>query len=1039
MRSEGYRILLVETDEKRAEKIAEACRTISAEVRNISDFTQATQMQGYDLIIADAQIVPCSVELQSTPVMLTDWRSQRVFLDLGRTQFLENVTIENLPQVARRHIETTELKHIFAEAKSAIGFQSLLLESIRDVIIGVDTQGEIVYWNRGAEVTFGYSSEQVLGTDIRRFFPEKAAQLEWFDELKLRLAEGDVVEEWRACAAGDQIKWLSVFVRLLRTSQGDLVLFVAQDITRGKQLLEQATKQAEHTAIINRVLKIVTASHVLDEMLQMIAKLLEEVFVCRVKIAHKQRLDESNSKNVQVFLPSSVGSSLAVLELRTKERSWTVSLLRPESCPWSSVDAELLDEVGAILSVAMEKALLHEASKTAAERERLINAIAQSTLSSLDIDKIIQTVCDELGKLLNVSRCYFNKVYCESRTSFISYEYCRPEFPTLKGAVFSYDQFGEEIEPLSLGKTLVFNTAREAGISIRRFALQYGIASLMVVPVLVDNQIIGTVSLNQCDYERVWTVEEQHLVEALARQCAVALRNAKLYVDTRSSELRYRTLFENANDAILIVDLLSERILDANSRAELLTGYERSALLKISMSDLVAAEDLAEYGELYKELSQLRSVRISQLRIRRHDSTYLHAELTASLLGTEDSSVIQVLLRDLTEQLRLEKQLINAQRLESLGSLTGGIAHDFNNLLAGILGYAELLRKKLDPSSTKLQYYASVIEQSAKRGSELAKRLVAFARGGKPLLEIMDLNSVVSETVQLLMPALGRSVEVLTELDDKLLPIEANASQMQQVVMNLCINARDAMKSGGTILIKTCNRSFSPSQHKELVGEYVQLTVRDTGCGIEESILAHIFEPFFTTKEEGKGTGLGLAMVSVIVRELRGKIEVSSTVGQGTTFDIYIPAASSSFSRQTAETPAQTIYGQETILVVDDEEALRGLAKDLLESFGYKVLLAANGFEALELFKKHSKEISLVILDMVMPKMDGRQLFYELRKLSSEVPVVVASGYCPPELLEELYRDGISGLIPKPYQSEAMAAEVRKVINSMKAAGEKRF
>lgn len=1061
MHSESYKILLLEY-ESQAEQLLLSFQKHYPDdsielVYSIGELGEVLKVSEYDLLILDRGLIYETADFESIrdiPVLLAEWSEHRLYLRLDdiETHFLEGISIDQLPQLSHQLVERHRLKKLFSESQARMGFQALLLDRVRDVIIGVDMDADIVYWNHGAEVVLGYNSEEVLGKPVSMFFPEVAQDPEWFSDLLKRLQAGNLLQEW--LATGREHKWLSVCAQQVKSSKGMGVLFVAQDITENRRLLLQASQQAEHTSIINRVLTVVAKSNSLDEMLTMLTFLLADVFkttgvtidslephrglrrrasvgACQSEILDAEMLELQLSvteEKVKVVAPYRNGEC-GIICLKVSQSVWMISLWT-SSRQWTERDIELLCEIGTIVSVSIEKASLYETARASAERERLINHFTQAISSSLDLDKIIQTICDEIAKSLDVSRCYFNKIYAHTLSSVIAYEHCKPDIPTLKGAVFDHRQFGNQAVLLSKGTTLIIRSSREEDrqTPIYKLAEQLGVLSLMVVPVLVDGKIIGTISLNQCDYDRAWTTDETILVEALAKQCSVALRNARLYSETRSLELRYRTLFENASDAILIVDLVSSRIVDANSKAEVLTGYVRAQLLEIDMSQLI--EDLAAYNNIYHELGRLKSVRIDNLRLRRNDSTYLQVELTASLLGVDDATVIQVLLRDLTEQRKLEKQLINTQRLESLGSLTGGIAHDFNNILAGILGYAELLRKKLDPDNVKLQNYAGVIEQSAKRGSELAKRLVAFARGSSLSFEGVDLNIVVSETIQLLSPALGRSIDVQTELATNLLPIEANASQMQQVLMNLCLNARDAMKDGGTIRISTCNRSLSFDESGS--ADYVQLTVEDTGCGMDEKTLARIFEPFFTTKEEGKGTGLGLAMVSVIIRESKGRIEVKSTPGKGTRFDVFLPVSYRLLEKQ-AEQMRQSLFGQETILVVDDEEPLRLLAKDMLENFGYKVITVSNGFEAIETYRERASEIALVILDMIMPGMDGRDLFYEIRRLDPAASIIIASGYCPAQVVEELSDAGVDGIISKPYQSEDMASEIRRIINRKKS------
>jgi two-component system, cell cycle sensor histidine kinase and response regulator CckA len=392
---------------------------------------------------------------------------------------------------------------------------------------------------------------------------------------------------------------------------------------------------------------------------------------------------------------------------------------------------------------------------------------------------------------------------------------------------------------------------------------------------------------------------------------------------------------------------------------------------------------------------------------------------------------VQGVARDITERRRLEEQLIQSQKMESIGLLAGGIAHDFNNILGGILGYASYL-KSVVPVNDRIYQHLDTIERSALRAADLTAKLLAFARGGKYVVKPININAVIEETLRLLRGSFDKNIVIEERLARDVPAIEADAGQMQQVIMNLCVNARDAMPGGGRLTLTT---SVVPWPTAVLVSQpdvrhtpHVCVTVRDTGSGIDPAILGKIFDPFFTTKEKGKGTGLGLATVYGIVKNHNGNIDVKSEIGRGTTFDVLFPAVEMKAVSQ-EERLEVVSGGNETILVVDDEETIRRLLRDLLAAKGYHVLEAADGRQALSVYMEHDKEIDLVILDMVMPEMGGREAYVRLRELNPRIRTILSTGYAEDDRARELMSMGVMAFVQKPYRVEELAAVVRSVLD----------
>lgn len=393
-------------------------------------------------------------------------------------------------------------------------------------------------------------------------------------------------------------------------------------------------------------------------------------------------------------------------------------------------------------------------------------------------------------------------------------------------------------------------------------------------------------------------------------------------------------------------------------------------------------------------------------------------------------------LKDITESKQLEAQLQQAQKMEAIGTLAGGIAHDFNNILQSTSGYVELLiaGKSKDDSDYS---YLSTISNSVVRASELVQRLLVFSRGVQSERRLVDLNAEVVQIQKLLASTLPKMIDIELDLADDLETVFADSVQIEQILMNLGVNARDAMPEGGKLIFKTravtldakfCNTHLGARQ-----GKYIRLTVQDTGCGIDKEAIQHIFEPFYTTKEMGKGTGLGLAMVYGIVKNHRGYIECKSVPGKGAAFDIYF-----SVSDKADKSRLDTLEGEkavlgrgETILMIDDEKNLLDLGRDMLKGGGYASLVAESGEDALDIFKKEKARIDLVILDLVMPGMGGYRCFEELRSLDPGLKVVVASGYAPDnEVVRKILKCSGTAFVRKPYKLTNMLRTVRELLDT---------
>ncbi len=404
------------------------------------------------------------------------------------------------------------------------------------------------------------------------------------------------------------------------------------------------------------------------------------------------------------------------------------------------------------------------------------------------------------------------------------------------------------------------------------------------------------------------------------------------------------------------------------------------------------------------------------------------AQLSAVAITWEGRPATLNFLMDITQQKKLEAQFHQAQRIESIGTLAGGIAHDFNNILMGVMGNASLMLMNLDEANPHYERL-KVIRRLAESGAELTKQLLHYARKGQYEVAPLDLNHMIADSLNAFART-KKEIRVHCEYEEDLTAIDAEKSQIEQVLLNLFVNAADAMPRGGDLYLETSNVTHEQMKGKSYdpkPGNYVLLSLTDTGVGMSKDVLRRVFDPFFTTKEMGRGTGLGLASVYGIVKGHGGYIDVSSEVGSGTTFDVYLPASAKKPSAS-EHNKEGVVKGTGTILLVDDEEFILSVAKDMLEHLNYTVHVAASGREAREEYRKRHPEIDLVILDMIMPDMSGGEVYDKLKEINPSVRVLLSSGYTIDGQAQEILNRGCDGFIQKPFSIMDLSKRIDELI-----------
>ncbi|MBI4409092.1 MAG: response regulator [Gemmatimonadetes bacterium] len=520
------------------------------------------------------------------------------------------------------------------------------------------------------------------------------------------------------------------------------------------------------------------------------------------------------------------------------------------------------------------------------------------------------------------------------------------------------------------------------------------------------------------------------VAEAAARELAERRRAEEA---VRRSEDWSRLLFSEIPEAAFVVDPETYRILDVNSVGEGLYGYSREELLEMTVLELYPEDDVAIARAAMARTPDQGFAREERSRHRRKDGALLPVDLHRARRRIGGLDILLVIVVDLSLKELLEAQVRQSQKMDALGLLAGGIAHDFNNLLTAISTNVSMALTALGPEHPE---YAGLrdAEDAARHGAELTRRLLTFSRRGGSTPQAINLNSSVDETVRLLRRTIDPRISLESDEDPVLWPIRADPGQMSQVLMNLCINARDAMPEGGRLTIETRNvaldHAYCRTNAAARAGQFVRLTVSDTGCGMDAGTQERIFEPFFSTKQAGRGTGLGLSVVFGVVTQHHGWINAYSEPGLGTTFTIYLPRLLDGAAEEQAPAPeAEVRGGSEIILLADDDPAVRNVGRRVLTRYGYTVLEAADGDEALAVFARERRRIAAVVLDLTMPRKSGRDTLVELMRMDPELPVLLSSGYAADVAAGELLAAGARGFVSKPYEPRALARAVRQALD----------
>lgn len=698
----------------------------------------------------------------------------------------------------------------------------------------------------------------------------------------------------------------------------------------------------------------------------------------------------------------------------------------------------------------------------------LVQEIGQAASNILDIDNLLNFTMETVGKRLDFDRGLIMLANRE-RTRLVyrvGYGYNPNEEDLLKSTEFHLDNpksRGPFIVSFKRQKPFLINDFKDIEKDMsersREFVGKINVKSFICVPIVYEGRSEGILAVDNHHSKRPLNQSDINLFLGIAPQIGISINNARSYELIREREQRFRALSENAPDIIYTLNV-DGRFLYVNPAWEKILGYQKKDVIGKFFADFLKKEDMERFVPVFSYIRDNRqTITDLYVPILHNDGTERLFYMSGAPEADSEGNVIGVVgtfkdvtdlkksefeLRGMNESLRqeieekklaeakradLERQLRQAQKMEAVGTLAGGLAHDFNNLLMGIQGYTSLILLNTNQSHNHYEKLKN-IEKYVVRGSDLTKQLLGFARGGKYEVKPTNINELI-KTSSHMFGRTKKEISISTAFESKIWRVEVDQGQIEQVLLNLYLNASQAMPGGGNIHIETKNVIIDESEIRNKYfkpGRYVRIIVKDTGIGIDEKTKGRIFDPFFTTKEMGRGTGLGLASAYGIIKSHNGFINVESEVGHGSEFIIHLPASEKASGKETVI--AEKLHmGNETLLLVDDEEDILKIGAEMLNRLGYKVIPVKSGIEAVKLFTEKKDEINLVILDMVMPEMNGSETFDLLKKIKPDLKVLLSSGYSLSEEASQILNNGHNSFIQKPFDINRVSSKIRELLD----------
>jgi two-component system, cell cycle sensor histidine kinase and response regulator CckA len=672
-----------------------------------------------------------------------------------------------------------------------------------------------------------------------------------------------------------------------------------------------------------------------------------------------------------------------------------------------------------------------EEHKRAQALSSALYRIAERTSSASHLQGFYASIHNIVGELMN-ARNFYIALY-DSATQLLTF----PHFVDEQDPTPAPKRLGRGLTEyvLRTGESLLATPEVFEELRAHGEVELIGSPSLdwMGVPLRAGNQTFGVLVVQSYHEDVRFGERDKEILTFVSQQLASAIDHKRHEEALRHSEARYRSLVQSAVYGIYRANT-DGKFLDVNPALIHMLGYDSAEeVVKLDPQREVFLEPAA-HAHLMQEFQRTGKLDSAEVRWKRKDGDPITVRLSGRSAAAVDEcdAALEIIAEDITERRALEDQFRQAQKMEAVGRLAGGVAHDFNNLLMVVSGYTEVMLEELgeeNPLLPKVQ----AIQQAADRATTLTRQLLAFSRKQLLELKVVDVNAIVADMERLLRPLIGENIDLTTRLTPNVGHTRADAGQLEQVIMNLVVNAKDAMPTGGRILIQTSEEELDAVRREHSLiqpGSYILLSVSDTGAGMDKETQSRIFEPFFTTKEKGKGTGLGLSTVYGIVKQSGGYIFAHSEPGSGTAFRIYLPKVASPAGQPGASHHQQTpTGGSETVLLVEDEESVRELVRETLQSKGYTVMEASDGINGMKAAETYDGKIDILITDVVMPGMSGRELAQRVAASRPTIKVLYLSGYTEDAIIHEGVLDPGTAFLQKPFTLQALARKVRDVLH----------
>jgi PAS domain S-box-containing protein len=903
-----------------------------------------------------------------------------------------------------------------------------LLEIACDAVLVIAPDRRIARASPRTAALFGYPAEELFGQPLSQLLPDwSPSPADWPTAVQGR-AGTDTTAEFQGRSRDGGTLALEVATAPASGPPQGAVALLIRDVTRARRVRDELRAKEAHLRLIVEQMPAILWTT--DAQLQITSTIgaglaalnLKPAEVIGMSMAETLGRSDPESTPVAAHLRALHGESLSH-ELQWRGRAFQV---RVE--PLRNPERRINGTIGIVLDVTDHKQTVAEL-KARVKQQAAIAALGKQALASRELDGLLReathAVCDTLG----VELCELLELL--------------PDGQSLRSRAGAGWQEGGR-GPLTAGEDRLARHALASGAPVIAENLRYdanfgadplvrvyGVVSSLTVLVHGRSRPFGVLSAHATRH-RPFTEDDRNFLQAAAHVLAAALDRA----EADATQSRLVALLEATTDGVAIAGA-DHRLLYVNRAGRAMLGLaDQGDLRQVRLGDFYPGELHGRFVNDVVPAALRKGAWSGEIDLQGRTGEVSTVSQVVLAHRAPDGAVefLSMVARDLSERLRLEEQLRQAQKMEAVGRLAGGIAHDFNNLLCIITGYGEMALAQL-PSGVPLHLYLTEIAKAANRAATLTRQLLAFSRKTLMAPKVLDLNTVIQDAGGMLRRFIGEDIELVTELEPDLPTVKADPNQLDQVLMNLVVNSRDAMPQGGRLEVRTRRVRLTEADVREQPevqpGRYVMFAVTDSGCGMDEAVRARIFEPFFTTKGVGKGTGLGLAMVYGIVKQSGGHINVRSAPGLGTTFAIYLPSADSAEEEATAAASAPVVpAGSETVLLAEDEDGVRGLVVEVLRRSGYTVLEARDGEEALTLAENHGGPIHLLLTDVVMPRLSGGRLARRWSQLRPETRVLFMSGFADSTLVRHDVISGGADCLLKPFTAEALARKVRETLDN---------